>query len=86
MSKSQVDTSFDFGFSTVHGDDVNPQSATNSLSIANQYKAKFDTLCSMIMPFLSNLKKNPENDLIKWPNREKKINEFIEKINELKEA
>jgi hypothetical protein len=39
----------------------------------------------MILPFLKNLKQNPEKDIIKWNGKDriKKIDEFIEKINVL---
>ena len=39
----------------------------------------------MILPFLNNLKKNPEKDMIKWngSDRVKKVDEFIKKINDL---
>lgn len=41
---------------------------------------KVTGLRNMIMPLLNNLKKNPEKDTIVWPDREKKINEFIKKM------
>lgn len=41
---------------------------------------KVEGLRKMIMPLLNNLKKNPEKDTIVWPDREKKINEFIKKM------
>ena len=39
----------------------------------------------MILPFLNNLKKNPEKDMIKWNGKDRveKIDEFIVKINKL---
>ena len=46
------------------------------------YETKFNKLKEMIMPLLNNLKKNPEKD-IHWPDRDKKIEEFIKKIQEL---
>jgi hypothetical protein len=42
---------------------------------------KLNELRDMIMPLLENLKANPEKSYINWPNREEKINEFIDKIN-----
>ena len=41
---------------------------------------KVQGLRNMIMPLLNNLKKNPEKDTIVWPDREKKINDFIKKM------
>ena len=34
----------------------------------------------MIMSLLNNLKKNPDKPNIVWPDREKKIDEFIKKL------
>jgi hypothetical protein len=34
----------------------------------------------LILPLLLNLKKNPEKDIIKWPNRSVIIDKQIEKI------
>lgn len=46
---------------------------------------KLEKLRAMILPFLNNLKKNPEKDIIKWngKDRTKKIDDFIKKINDL---
>ena len=41
---------------------------------------KAETMYKMIMPLLNNLKKNPEKPNIVWPDREKKINDFIKKL------
>ena len=43
---------------------------------------KVQGLYDMIMPLLNNLKKNPEKDYLKWPNRAKKVDEFIKKIDD----
>ena len=37
-------------------------------------------LCKAILPLLHNLKKNPDKDYIKWPNRVKKVEEFEKMI------
>lgn len=39
-------------------------------------------ILNLIMPLLNNLKKNPEKDFVKWPNRTKDIENFIKKLNE----
>ena len=41
---------------------------------------KVQGLRNMIMPLLNNLKKYPEKDTIVWPDREKKIDAFIKKM------
>lgn len=67
MAKSD----FDFGFST-HSEE----------ELTVQDKTKLYGLKDMIMPLLNNLMKNPEQDIIKWPNRKAKIEEFIKKMDE----
>jgi hypothetical protein len=59
----------DFGFTFAHTDDVKAQT-----------KDKVQGLRDMIMPLLNNLMKNPEKDTIVWPDREKKIQAFIKKM------
>lgn len=69
----------DFGFTTINSSDINSGEV-------EKYKEKLFTLRKAIMPFLNNLMKNPENDTIVWPNREKKIKEFIKKIDKIVEG
>ena len=59
----------DFGFSFAHTEDIKTE--------AND---KVQGLKNMIMPLLNNLMKNPEKDTIVWPDREKKIDDFIKKM------
>jgi hypothetical protein len=47
---------------------------------ANAAEAKAQMMFDMIMPLLNNLKKNPDKPNIVWPDREKKIDEFIKKL------
>lgn len=70
----------DFGFTTVHSDTL-----ANTDEV-EKYKQRLYALRKAIMPFLNNLMKNPENDMIVWPNREKKIKEFIKKIDKIVEG
>lgn len=79
MSKNylNVDTDFDFGFD--FSDDLTD--AVNEKEIqAALAQNKAETMYKMIMPLLNNLKKNPEKPNIVWPDREKKIDEFIKKL------
>lgn len=66
----------DFGFTLV---------GEEELIVPNNDKA--EQLRDMIMPLLNNLKKNPEKDYIQWPGKDrvKRINEFIDKMNQLVE-
>jgi hypothetical protein len=55
---------------------------SDSEEIKIQTKDKVQGLRNMIMPLLNNLSKNPEKDTIVWPNRDKKIKEFIKKMDD----
>ncbi len=64
----------DFGFTAVDSTEVLPQDNRAA------------ELYAMIIPLLNNLKKNPEKDMILWPNRVEKIDEFIVKMNRVMDA
>ena len=65
----------DFGFTFANEEDM----------IVDTSREKLVQLRDMIMPLLNNLKKNPEQSMIKWPNRLKSIDAMIAKINALVE-
>lgn len=67
MTKSD----FDFGFST---------HTEAELTVEN--KKKLLGLKAMILPLLNNLMKDSDKDVIRWPNRKQKIEEFIKKIDD----
>lgn len=81
---------FDFGFSAVSEEELKTlerqleqqvqQKDTEIEQVSKTYEKKLKTLHSMIMPLLNNLAKNPEREYILWPDRQKKINEFIAKV------
>ena len=72
--KPVVKPSTDFGFSLMSEADFKQQ---------DQHTVdKVRGLRDMIMPFLNNLTKNPEKEYIMWPDRAKKVEEFIKKIND----
>jgi hypothetical protein len=79
MSKNEinVDTDFDFGFE--FSDDLTDAVAEKEQEAAIAQN-KAETMYKMIMPLLNNLKKNPEKPNIVWPDRQKKIDEFIKKL------
>ena len=62
----------DFGFSLVSEDELNADviDATD----------KLHGLRKMVMPLLNNLMKNPDKEYIYWPDRVKKIQAFIKKM------
>ena len=66
----------DFGFTFANEDE---------LQIVDTSREKLVQLRDMIMPLLNNLKKNPDKEMIKWPNRLKSIDAMIAKINALVE-
>ena len=72
---------FDFGFTAVHEDELE---ATKQVDVAYKTAAahedKLKRLYDAILPLLQNLKKNPEKEYIKWPNRVKKVEEFEKMI------
>ncbi len=70
---------FDFDFGMDFADDLQEVVADQS-SKANAAEAKAQMMFDMIMPLLNNLKKNPDKPNIVWPDREKKIDEFIKKL------
>lgn len=77
--KDLIDPHDDFGFTFT-------DSTETQVIIQKEIKAGIDDkvlgLRKMIMPLLNNLLKNPEKDTIVWPNREKKIKDFIKKMDD----
>ena len=72
---------FDFGFTAVDEDELDiSKQAEEARTIADQHEDKLNRLYEAILPLLHNLKKNPEKDYIKWPNRVKKVEEFEKMI------
>jgi hypothetical protein len=72
MSITDLDD-FDFGFTTGSEDEFK-QEGNN----------KAEAMYAAIMPLLKNLQKDADkNPIINWPNRGKKIDEFITKLNKI---
>lgn len=63
---------FDFGFSTV-----------DSIGLQEEADQRVENIKAMIMPLLKNLMANSDSPYIHWPNRKEKIEEFIERLNEI---
>ena len=79
---------FDFGFTLVDEDELDTvqeieQKVSESSTTAEQTQDQLDKLYSAIQPLLSNLKANPEKELIKWPNRLEKIEAFEDHIQKI---
>lgn len=90
MVEDHIDTfDNDFGFSTV--DTVEflgyNQSEIDSLKLENEdLVRRLDKMQVAINKLLINLSKNPEQELIKWPNRLQKINEFKQKLDRIRKG
>lgn len=71
VTQMKLDETNDFGFTV------------ESSAVLVYEDDRAERLRDMIMPLLNNLKSNPDKDIIRWPNRVEKINEFIRKMNDL---
>lgn len=71
---SAIDDEDDFGFSLVSEEELSADTkdATD----------KLHGLRKMVLPLLKNLMKNPDKEYIYWPDRVKKIEAFIKKMDE----
>jgi hypothetical protein len=85
-----ADSDFDFGFSAVSEEELKAYERQlsqqviekdNELEeISRSYQEKLTTLYKMVMPLLKNLAKDSDKEYILWPDRAKKMNEFIAKV------
>lgn len=69
-------TGDDFGFEIVDIDQVN---ADTTEDLQQRLQAMFD----LFIPLLNNLAKNPEKEVIKWPNRLEKIEQIKQKARDI---
>jgi hypothetical protein len=73
MNNIDLDDTFDFGFTT-----------TTEESIKQEGYDKAHAMYDAIMPLLKNLQKDADkNPIINWPDRAKKIDSFITKLNRI---
>ena len=82
------DDIFDFGFTAVSESELQDHTEAEKLrsELASE-GGRADRLYEAITPLLDNLKKNPENEYILWPNRlekEFKFSSFLEELKTLK--
>lgn len=75
LQKRMKEAAFDFGFSAVDETEVTKPTE-------DYWKKKTLDLRDMVIPLLLNLKRDPEKEYIRWPDRVDKIDQFIQKINE----
>lgn len=82
-----VNTDFDWGFSFVNETEL----ATEKKKLEELHttaEQKFQLLYKLIMPFLTNLKRDPDKPYLLWPgdDRVKKIDAFIERMNQIRDS
>lgn len=92
MSTVKIDD-FDFGFSAVSEDELKAlerqlqeqvvSQQTQLQQVSRTYEEKLTALYKMVMPLLNNLAKDAEKDYIFWPDRQKKMKEFIQRVNKV---
>ena len=72
---------FDFGFSSVSEESI------IQISGANDYKDRLEKMHRAIIPLLNNLAKDAKiNPYIHWPDREEKIGQFKQKLQDIKDG
>ena len=72
-----MDEDFDFGFTSTTTEDI---AAPIVVSKTNKSDEVIDKLLKAIIPLLDNLDKDADKDVIHWPNRAEKIEEFRKKL------
>jgi hypothetical protein len=72
-----MDEDFDFGFTSTTTEDI---AAPIVVSKTNKSDEVIDKLLKAIIPLLDNLAKDADKDVIHWPNRAEKIEEFRKKL------
>ena len=92
MATTQL-SDFDFGFTAVSEEELRAKETQLQATVQQQtaelqqvsrtYEEKLNTLYSMIMPLLKNLAKDTDKAYIYWPDRHKKMSEFIIKVDTL---
>lgn len=90
MTKKTIkDFDDDFGFSTVDTEEILSynQSELDTLSAEKEdLYLRLDKMYNAIDKLLINLSKNPQQELIKWPNRLERIQEFRFKLERIRKG
>lgn len=74
---TNIDDNNDFGFSFMGEDDLSNEKDLDDL------KNRLTQLREMFLPLLENLNKNPDKEMIKWPNRKELLDKQIKKLKDL---
>jgi len=89
LSNTIKDFDDDFGFSTVDTEEILSynQSEIDNLLVENEdLKSRLEKMQTAIDKLLTNLSKNPQQELIKWPNRLERIAEFRLKLERIRKG
>lgn len=73
----------DFGFSFVDGQDIASQAVEPYAETVGSLTERLQQMYDAIIPLLVNLKANPHQDYIKWPHRQKRIDTFKQKLDDI---
>lgn len=79
---SMNDLTNDFGFTFANEDDVmeaNPEYSSLQEEV-DDLKKRLQALQAIFLPLLTNLAKDPDKPMIKWPNRKEVIDKQIAKL------
>ena len=75
-STLSFDREEDFGFTIVDETELTKVATFEHSLRTEELTDKLQLMYDSIIPLLKNLSKNPDQDIIKWPNRKEKIAEF----------
>jgi hypothetical protein len=78
----------DFGFSFIDESEIDKEIQKVAITAAEEasslvemtYKEKLLAVEQLVLPFLTNLTKDPEKIMIKWPNRKEVVEKQISKL------
>lgn len=73
------DEIFDFGFTAMSEKEIEMpviEDAKREEEQVKEMERRLEKLHAAILPLLDNLRKTPESEYIKWPNRAEKIDDF----------
>lgn len=70
-----IESDDDFGFTFSNGEEI--------ILAKDELTSQLQQLYNAIIPLLKNLKANPTQDTIIWPNRQEKIDGFKQKIDSI---
>ena len=78
----------DFGFTFIDESEIDAEmkrvaegaAEEASLQVEQSYKDRLKQVENLVLPFLTNLTKDPEKIMIKWPNRKEVVEKQIQKL------